>query len=367
MNKTAYAFGGVGGTAEALLTELHQNSPAARKFLDTAEEMLNQGRDSAQPAVMLWPRPGTRVVNGLERPSLSFPLRYVCNMTTMVALKEMVPSPSCAAMVGLSLGQLAAGAASDMISVETGLKLARRCGELLEQNAGNVSGNVVAVGVGLDDAKRLAEASGVPISNYLGPQQHAFAGTHDELQRLRDEAAKFREAAQLPATDRLSWKVTDLRTGFPLHSRHARSISEGLADVLQPSDIKEPSTLVINSIDGQPILSGAKARHALSHWVSEEMQWARSIDNLANEMRVDRFVVFEHSTGLTRIVRQIAPQAEIITLSGLADIQKNADALGESYSFGGGLRRRFGAVVGDERHRHVAARQQTHEIGLLLP
>jgi [acyl-carrier-protein] S-malonyltransferase len=72
---------------------------------------------------------------------------------------------------------------------------------------------------------------------------------------------------------------------------------------------------VVVNIDAAPVTTGAAARDALVRQIDGPVRWVESVERLAGELGVTRFVEVGPGTVLTGLVKRIVPGAEAFSLA----------------------------------------------------
>ena len=183
MKKFAFIFPGQGAQKVGMGLDLYQNSPAAKKVFDTANEIL--GYDIAELCF-----------NGSEEDLMktinSQPCILTVSLAALEALREQINiSPVCCA--GHSLGEYAALYVSGAIDLKTVLKLIQKRANLMNKAAESTQGGMAAV-LGLDDEtviKISKNLSNVYVANFNSPGQVVITGDKDEINKSLD---LFKEA-----------------------------------------------------------------------------------------------------------------------------------------------------------------------------
>lgn len=184
MNYGLALFPGQGAQHPGMGQEIYQASQAARAVYDCASEVA--GIDVAKLSFEGTQEELSRTVN-------SQIAIFAHSMAALAALKEAgVTFSACA---GFSLGEYTALTAAGMLSLEDGIRIVRKRGQVMQQAADSVDGGMAAI-LGLTDeaveAACAAVTSGVvyPV-NYNCPGQLVIAGERKAI----DEAVENCKAA----------------------------------------------------------------------------------------------------------------------------------------------------------------------------
>lgn len=166
-------FPGQGAQHPGMGQSVYENSPAAKQIFTCASDIAGESIsalcfDSSKEEL-------SRTVN-------SQIAIFTCSMALMAALQERdVTFDACA---GFSLGEYTALTASGILSLEDGLRLVRRRGELMQQAADSTDGCMAAV-LGLTDEEVeqiCAQTDGVVLPvNYNCDGQLVIAGEREAV------------------------------------------------------------------------------------------------------------------------------------------------------------------------------------------
>lgn len=137
--KVSAFFPGQGAQHPGMGQSVYENSAAAKKVFDCASEIA--GESVSDLCFSSSKEELSRTVN-------SQIAIFTCSMAALAALQERgVEINACA---GFSLGEYTALTAAGILTLEDGLRLVRRRGELMQEAADNTDGCMAAI-LGLDD------------------------------------------------------------------------------------------------------------------------------------------------------------------------------------------------------------------------
>jgi [acyl-carrier-protein] S-malonyltransferase len=166
--------------------------------------------------------------------------------------------PSAAA--GHSLGELAALAAAGVLSRDDALELVVLRGRLMGEAR---NGSMLAlVGASLDDAREVADASGVTVANDNAPGQVVLSGELDAL----DEAE---QVAQERDT-----RVIRLDVAGAFHSPLMEAFVEPFRAALDDVEISEPSFTVFSCASAAPF---SDVREELASALTRPVRWRETV------------------------------------------------------------------------------------------
>ena len=213
------------------------------------------------------------------------------------------------AAAGHSLGEYSAHVAAGTLSLDDALRLTRRRGELMQE--------AVPVGVGamaaiMGDVSAVedvcAAIEGVQPANYNAPTQTVISG----------EKAAVEEASQQLKARGL--KAIALKVSAPFHCALMQSAAEALAPDLRAASLGQMAFPVVANVNAQAVSDAAQVPELLIDQITGSVRWVQSIRALS-EMGAEVFVEFGPGTVLTGLVKRILPEARVMNVGNLSQVQ----------------------------------------------
>jgi [acyl-carrier-protein] S-malonyltransferase len=213
------------------------------------------------------------------------------------------PIPAFAA--GHSMGQYSALVATGVLSLEDGVRLVRRRGELMQASGQGRDGAMAAL-IGLDDAmlpdliSRAGAHGTFVVANRNAPGQVVVSGERAAIEAGAEIAKELgaKRAIVLPVS---------VAAHSPLMAEAADGMRETLADV----DFRDPSTTLLANADGRPITTADGARAELVEHLTAGVDWVGAVERMTSA-GVTAFIEVGPGKVLTGLIKRIAPDAEII-------------------------------------------------------
>ena len=264
MKKFAFIFPGQGAQKVGMGLDLYQNSPAAKKVFDTANEIL--GYDIAELCF-----------NGSEEDLMktinSQPCILTVSLAALEALREQINiNPVCCA--GHSLGEYAALYVAGAIDLKTVLNLIQKRANLMNKSAEATKGCMAAV-LGLDDEtviKITKNLSNVYVANFNSPGQVVITGDKDEINKSLD---LFKEAG--------AKRVIPLAVSGAFHSPLMVEAGKEFSDFVNQYDFRNVEVPVFTNVDAKPTFVGEELRNKLPMQISASVMWTQTINKIAQE------------------------------------------------------------------------------------
>lgn len=280
-----YAFPGQGSQGRGMGADLFKAFPdyvrRADRIMGYSIEELCLGDDSARLLSTRYTQPALFTVN-----ALSFLQRRLSG------------EPMADVLIGHSLGEYNALFAAGAFDFETGLRLVRKRGELMDQ--AQPGGMAAILGLSERQVEEVLAANGaddIDIANYNGPQQTIIAGP---TQSLEAAEAYFDDGAVT---------YIPLNVGAAFHSRSMRSIVGEFSRFLEGFEYRPLSTPVIANVDAEFYRDG-QIVEKLTAQVWQPVRWMDCVRRLMadGELHIEEVGPGSVLTGLvTTILRDCQP------------------------------------------------------------
>jgi len=275
MPKIAFLFPGQGAQVVGMGRELDAELPAARALFDRAGEIL--GFDLRR---LCFEGPA----DALEATDVSQPAIFVASLAALEGLKASEPDlvAACAGSAGLSLGEYTALVFAGALDFETGLKIVRRRGEVMQAAAVASPSGMISV-LGLDEAqvdelcRRVSEFGRLWKANLLGPGNIVVSGETAALAHV-----------EAIATELGAGRVIPLKVAGAFHSPLMKPADTQLTEVLANAPITTTRIPVYSNVDAVPHPDPNDIRKTLVAQVVGEVRW----DDSMRRMLADGFDTF---------------------------------------------------------------------------
>ena len=293
--------------------ELYQSSPAARKLLDEANQILEMPLTD-----MMFNGPSQE----LERTENSQPAIMAMSLACLEAWREMTdtPLPRPAALAGHSLGEYTALAMAGALDWADALKLVRERGKLM-QKASDLRAGAMAAIIGLDESimEEICMETGVEIANINSDEQLVISGDRMSVARSMDLASM-----------RGARKTVPLPVCGAFHSTLMYPAQEGLTEAIQHVKFYAPNAPIIANANATPLTTADGVKTELEHQLCSCVQWRKSVKTM-NKAGASQFIEFGPGKVLSGLVKRISrSSAKTINLSDLDAIEKAAGAANAS-------------------------------------
>lgn len=216
-------------------------------------------------------------------------------------------------MSGHSLGQYTAITAAGGLDPETGVGLVRTRGEVMEDVCDGIHGRMVAVLlVSPDEVATACERhTEVSVAGFNGPKQTVISGTATAVDEVIET---IRESVNGPC------RFIDLSVGEAFHSPVMQPAEEMFAAELESCPLAdELHTPVVSDTTGHVSTDPDELFAALETQITNPVDWTEVIHTL-EAAGVQQYVEFPPSGALTDLITTIQPDARVVTLDSIADI-----------------------------------------------
>ncbi|HXG42828.1 MAG TPA: ACP S-malonyltransferase [Dehalococcoidia bacterium] len=292
----ALLFPGQGSQQVGMARALYEASPAARRLLDAAQDLLGI------PLLrLMFEGPAEELTDTAN----AQPAIFVASLACLAAAVEAGALPARPAFVaGHSLGEYTALVAAGALTFADGLALVRRRGELMAQ-AGRARPGTMAAIIGLDDGalEDLCRDTGVEVCNYNSPGQTVIGGA---VEAVAEATARAKS---------LGAKVVPLRVSAAFHTSLMAPAAEALARAIDGAPVRDALVPVVGNACARPLVSAQELREELKAQLTRAVLWHQSLQAMACA-GVARFLEVGPGGVLTGLVRRTLPHAQALSVDG---------------------------------------------------
>ncbi len=295
----AFMFPGQGSQYVGMTEKIERIYPAARGIFQEADHILNLGlyeltrigpeeelnqTENAQPAILM-----TSVA-----------------WAEFLKWKGIEPDFCC----GHSLGEFSALVVSGVMGFSQALRLVRKRGELMREQAREKGGGMTAVvGLGTTRVKEIVSAASdsgiVEIANWNGPDQVVLSGEKPAL--LKAEELARHAGAKL---------VKSLPVSAPFHSSLMKKAAELFLCELEKINYGRAQPPVLMNVGTRILAEGAAIKEAMGKQMESQVNWIGCVEQLRGE-GVKEFLEVGPRSVLRTLAKKVCSDAYVEAVEGI--------------------------------------------------
>lgn len=308
-SRIAFVFPGQGSQNPGMGKDLAENSVAARRVFEEADEALGFAISR-----LCFEGPA----EDLQLTENTQPAILTCSVAAYRAMEEAGTGVS-AFVAGHSLGEYSALVASGALNLADAVRTVRARGRYMQEAVPVGTGAMAAViGGDLKEIQRVCEAARdsqiCSVANFNSPSQAVIAGNAEAVDRA------------IEGLQGVAKRVIKLKVSAPFHCALMKPAQERLALDLAQLSFREPAMPVVTNVDAQATTIPEELRDALVRQVSAPVRWVDSMQWLI-EQRVTTFVEVGPGKVLSGLMRQISRDVKTLNVEDAAGLAATKAAL----------------------------------------
>ena len=281
-------FGGQVNDAVGLSKDLYDNSLLLRQYLDQCDVILRSfGLSGLYPEIFQT----TPVSDIVALQSMVFSLQYSCSKAWMDSGLKID------AVVGHSLGQLAAMCIAGTLSLEEGLKLVSGRASLMQKHWGAERGSMIAIEGDEALISRILSTvnEGIEVACYNGPTSHVLVGREASITKVQQTLADTSFSAKKIKSKRLN--VTH---GF--HSIFTEALLPSLTTLAGELAFKDPVIHLETCSDGESWTR--PSAQLIAEHTRTPVYFGQAIERLTKKLGACTWLEAGSSSSVTGMVRR---------------------------------------------------------------
>lgn len=237
--------------------------------------------------------------DALQQTPVQQPAILLTSIAYLIALKKRGLLPDADYVAGHSLGEYTALVAAGSLSLEDGLQLVRRRGELMQEFGAGAMAAIL--GMAPDAVAEVARDAGVDVANFNAPDQTTVSGSQDAVERAM-ELAKGRGAK----------RAILLPVSAAFHSTLMKGAEDGMRPYLMAVPMVPPAVPLVGNVDAAILDDTDDIRQELINQICGCVRWVDVVNTLSGE-GVARYIEIGPGKVLAGLLGRSAPGASVDT------------------------------------------------------
>jgi [acyl-carrier-protein] S-malonyltransferase len=237
--------------------------------------------------------------DALQRTPVQQPAILLTSIAYLVALKKRGLLPDADYVAGHSLGEYSALVAAGALSLDDGLQLVRRRGELMQEFGAGAMAAIL--GMAPEAVADVARDAGVDVANFNAPDQTTVSGTQEAV-----------EKAMALAKDRGAKRAILLPVSAAFHSSLMKGAEDGMRPYLMAVPMVPPGVPLVANVNAAILAETDEIRQELINQICGSVRWVDVVNTLSRE-GVTRYFEIGPGKVLAGLLARSAPGASVET------------------------------------------------------
>ena len=305
--KIGFLFSGQGAQYSGMMKDLYETELTAKELFDKADAVL--GREISKVCFE-----GTQ--EDLNLTHNTQPCMLAGDLAAALALTEHGIKANAAA--GFSLGEYAALAYANVISIEDAFRIIQiRADAMQEAVAPGKDAMAAFIGTTAEQVEEICSKvtkGYVVAANYNSPVQTVVSGSVEGV----DEACEIAEAAKL--------RCIKLAVSAPFHCALMEPAAQRLGNEFKSVSFRNPTVPVYMNVDGKPVYDGTLIADLLVRQAMSPVRWVQTLENMRAD-GIDTFIECGAGKTLSGLVKKTLKDVKILRVENLKTLQDTLEEL----------------------------------------
>ena len=212
---------------------------------------------------------------------------------------------------GLSLGEYAALADSEVMALTDCFQIIRKRGMIMQEAYPSGGGMVAVLGLTGEQAETaISGIADVWIANYNCPGQIVISG---KLSGLEEASAALTKAG--------ARRCVPLKVSGPFHSPLLDIAGRKLREELRGVNLENPWIPYVTNVDASYVTDCARVKDLLARQIYSSVRWQQSMERLIAD-GVDTFVEIGPGKTLTNFLKKIDPKVKCYSIETVEEMKR---------------------------------------------
>ena len=300
----AVVFPGQGSQKPGMGKELYESKSVAKDIFD--EVTTATGQDMAA----LCFEADEETLRQTQNAQLAL---YTVSLAAFASLLAAAPEIRIDCAAGHSVGEYAALAAAQVVTVSAGAKLVKKRGQVMADAGKSQPGTMAAVlGLERETLEKVCKDAGgvVVVANDNCPGQLVISGEVDAVKRASELASQNGAKRVLP-----------LNVSGAFHSPLMAKPAEEMSAALKEASFAQGRYRVYANVTAEPVGDPAQWPTILVDQLRSPVRWTETVQNMIRD-GVDTFIECGSGEVLSGLVRRVSKEVKTMSVGDLASLAK---------------------------------------------
>jgi len=250
----------------------------------------------------------------IKATEIAQPLIVASSLLSFTALKKALPEFSFSGVAGHSVGEIAAAAASGILSTRDAAELVGvRSRAMAEAAAKAETGMTALVGSITEEIREIVASLDLYEANFNSETQLVVGGSKENL-------------AKLPDAELAGIRVIPLQVAGAFHTPFMESAVAAVQEKIATIIAANPEISIWTNFDGSLVTSGTKYLNYLATQVAHVVRWDQTTSGIAT-MEPELIIEFLPGGTLVGLLKRAISGIPTVAIKAITDIEKVKEAI----------------------------------------